>query len=122
MSNISIGQAPRDGWRHLLVMLAVLPLVFWGSPIRQRRRFRPFTISGPAYQPFATCGRDSPSLPCSGNITASFTFNGVAPAGYSGELSLKRDGVAWTTMAGVGSLSQRRLCTGITAVVTNGSH
>jgi hypothetical protein len=54
MNNISIGQAPRDGWRHLLVMLAMCAVGFLGQPDPAAAQVQTYYYQGPAFD-IGTC-------------------------------------------------------------------
>jgi hypothetical protein len=84
---VTAEQAPRDGWRHLLVMLAMVAVAFLAQPDPAAAQIQTYYYQGPAFSiPFCEMYLFS-SPPCtSGSMTASFTVNGVT-SGYSGGVS-----------------------------------
>ena len=58
---VTAEQAPRDGWRHLLVMLAVLAVGFLGQPDPAAAQIQTYIYQGPAYSLAQRCG----SIPAS---------------------------------------------------------
>ena len=51
---VTAEQAPRDGWRHLLVMLAVVAVGFLGQPDPAAAQVQTYYYQGPAFD-IATC-------------------------------------------------------------------
>jgi YD repeat-containing protein len=102
---VTAEQAPRDSWRHLLVMLAVLAVGFLGQPDPAAAQVQTYYYQGPAFD-IATCesltGQTAP--PCTnGSVSASVTL--PAPAGYTGSFN-ETQVLSWSMSAsGVGSLS-----------------
>ena len=45
---VTAEQAPRDGWRHLLVMLAVLAVGFLGQPDPAAAQVQTYVLSRPS--------------------------------------------------------------------------
>ena len=59
---VTAEQAPRDGWRHLLVMLAVLAVGFLGQPDPAAAQVQTYYYQGPAFD-IATCETSGQSRP-----------------------------------------------------------
>jgi YD repeat-containing protein len=117
---VTAEQIPRDGWRHLLVMLAMIVVGFLGQPDQAAAAgIQTFYYISPGYT-LGACGPGiSPPCLTSGNITGTFTFKNVTP-GFSGNLSQFDIATYTTNGAGVGSLNQSNFTTAITVNVTNG--
>jgi hypothetical protein len=96
---VTAEQAPRDGWRHLLVMLAMVAFGFLGQPDPAAAQVQTFTYQGPAFN-VGACRASYPFGPppnCDGgSVTASATIFGYA-SNYSGTISLGSGGTGSIT-------------------------
>jgi YD repeat-containing protein len=90
---VTAEQAPRDGWRHFLVMLAMCAVGFLAQPDPAAAQVQTFTYQGPAFD-MSLCGFGAACR--SGSVTASVTIYGYA-SNYSGTISLGSGGTGRAT-------------------------
>ena len=79
---VTAEQTPRDGWRHLLVMLIICAVGFLGQPDPAAAQVQTYSYQGPAFDLGACTPYYPPGVCISGSVTASVTIvgNGCASA------------------------------------------
>jgi hypothetical protein len=102
---VTAEQAPRDGWRHLLVMLAMVAVGFLAQPDPAAAQVQTYDYTGPAFSIPDCETLYSTSPPCTnGSITASFTLTGVTD-NFTGTIPISQVSAWSMTASGVGSMS-----------------
>jgi RHS repeat-associated protein len=97
---VTAEQAPRDGWRHLLVLLAMMAVGFLGQPYPAAAGVQSFIYHGQAFDPSA-CFTSPPVTCVGGSISGFATFDN----GTMSDFGMSADGLTPTLGVSDGTAS-----------------